>query len=156
MAKDEVFTAVRDSCTILGGFLTEVFQEVGRDRATEMYGRVFDGFGEMIANVVEEHRGDSEGAGKVAAYLEQLYEGFGIDAELEISPTTILTHSHACPFYDGYKAAGLGHETIESLCHSAIACEAAAFKRTVPDGNLSLTRFRATPDDFCTEAIELA
>ena len=80
MAKDEVFTAVRDSCTILGGFLTEVSQEVGMDRTTEMYGRVFDGFGDMIANVVEEHRGDSEGAGKVAAYLEQLYEGFGIDA----------------------------------------------------------------------------
>lgn len=156
MAKEEVFDAVRDSCTVLGGFFSEVAQDLGMERTTEMYGRVFDGFGEMIANVVEEHRGDADAAGKVAARLEQMYHGFGIEAEMEVSPTTILAHSHACPFYDGYRAAGLDHDIIESMCRSAMACEAAAFTRMVPDGTMSLPKFRATPDDFCTEKIELA
>ena len=100
MAHEEVFNAVRDSCTLIGGFVTEVAQEVGMERATEMYGRVFEGFGEMIANVVEEHRGDAEAAGKVAAELEQLNDSFGMEPGMEISPTTLLVHSRSCPFYD--------------------------------------------------------
>jgi hypothetical protein len=156
MASKEVFDAVRDASTVLGGFFSEVAQDLGMDRATEMYGRVFDGFGEMIGNVVAENRGEDDAASATAAYLEQMYEAFGLEAEIEIGPTTVLAHSHACPFYDGFLAAGLDHDTIESMCRSAMACEAAAFNRIVPDGTMSLPRFRATQDDFCTERIDLA
>jgi len=156
MAQREVYDAVKESFTILGGFFTEVSQDVGPERATEMYGRVFDGMGELVGNIAAKHRGDADISSKVAAELGQLYRAFGIDPEMEIGPTRILVHSHTCPFYAGYSAAGLDHATIESMCRSSVACEAAAFKRTVPDGNMSLRKFRATPDDFCTEAIELA
>lgn len=156
MAQQEVYDAVKESFTILGGFFTEVSQDVGPERATEMYGRVFDGMGELFGTMAAKHRGDADISGKVAAELEQLYPAFGIDPEMEISPTRILVHSHACPIYDGYRAAGLDHDTIEAMCRSSVACEAAAFRRIVPDGNMSLAKFRAAPDDFCTEAIELA
>lgn len=156
MAKEEVFNAVKESFTLFGGFFTEVSQDVGPERATEMYGRVFDGMGELFGTMVEEHRGDEEAAGKVAAALEQLNHAFGMYPEMEITPTRILVHSHACPIYDGYRAAGLDHDTIEAMCRSSVACEAAAFRRIVPDGNMSLAKFRAAPDDFCTEAIDLA
>ena len=156
MAQREVYDAVKESFTILGGFFTEVSQDVGPERATEMYGRVFDGMGELVGNIAAKHPGDAEISGKVAAELGQLYRAFGIDPEMEIGPTRILVHYRVCPFYDGYRAAGLDHDTIEAMCRSAVACEAAAFKRVVPDGSMSLAKFRATADDFCTEAIELA
>jgi hypothetical protein len=156
MAKEEVYKAVKESCTILGKFFTEVSQDVGLERAAAMYGRVFDGIGEMMGGVVEQNLGDAEAAGNAAAQLEQMYDAFGINPDMEIGPTRIQVHTRTCPFYDGYAAAGLHHDTIEAMCRSAVACEAAAFKRIVPDGNLSLHKFRATPDDFCTEAIDLA
>jgi hypothetical protein len=156
MAKPQVFNGVRDTCTILGTFFTEVSQEVGKERATELYGKYGDGFGEMIGNMIKEHQGEKKAAKKVAAQLGELFEGFGVGAKMEVSPTTILTHSHACPIYDGFQAAGLDHETIEAMCRSAAGCEAAALKRIVPDAELALTKFRATADDFCTEEIKLA
>ena len=156
MAQKEVYNAVKESFTLFGGFFTEVSQDVGMERAAEMYGRVFDGMGELVAKVVEEHRGDEDATGKVAAALEELYEAIGVSPEMEITPTRVLVHSHSCPFYDGYRAAGLDHDTVEAMCRSAVACEAAAFKRIVPDGTLSLSKFRDASDDFCTETIDLA
>jgi len=156
MANPKVFNGVRDSFTILCTFYTEVAQEVGRDRAVELYGKYGEGFGEMIGNIIKDHKEDKKAAKKVAARLEEMMEGFGISPKLEITPTKILSHIHACPIYDGFLAAGIDHETIESMCRSASGCEAAALERVVPDAGISLAKFRTVPDDFCTEEFKLA
>ena len=121
-----------------------------------MYGKYGHGIGEMIGNMIKDHRGDRKPAKRVGARLRELYEKFGIDAKMEIGQTTIRAHTRVCPIYDGLMAAGLDHETIEGMCRSALGCQAAALGRVVPDAGVSLTKFRARPDDFCTEEITLA
>lgn len=156
MAKPHVYNAVRDSFTILGTFFAQVATEVGKERAIEMYGKFGGAIGEMIGNMIKDHRGDRKPAKRVGARLRELYEKHGIDARLEIGQTVIKAHSNVCPIYDGLMAAGIDHETIEAMCRSALACQAASLGRVVPDAGVSLTKFRAKPDDFCTEETTLA
>lgn len=156
MANPQVFNAVRDSFTILGMFFNEVAREVGTERATEMYAKYAEGFGEAIGSLIREHQADEEAAQKVAAGLEVMFAGFGIEGEFDIAPTTIHFSTSACPIYDGLHAAGVDHHTIEAMCRAASECEATAARRLVPEAEISLTKFRDGADDVCTEVIKLA
>ena len=156
MANPQVFNAVRDSCTILGRFFTEVSQEVGEKRAAEMYGKYAEGFGEAIGNLIKENKGQEAATEKIAAGLDVMFAGFGIDGKFDITPATIECHTTACPIYDGFLAAGLEHQTIETMCRSAGKCEATALERIVPDAEISLVKFKEKADDFCTEVIKLS
>ena len=155
MANPHVYNAVRDSMAILGSFYAQVAEEVGRERATEMYGKYAEGFGERIAGIIHEHRDEPYAAQKVASGLREMMEGFGIDAKLDVGLTMIRVETPNCPIYDGLRAAGLDHEVVESMCTAASSCEAAALQRVFPEAEISLPHFRNGPDDTCIEEIRL-
>lgn len=156
MARDAAFNAAKEACTILGTFYSEVSRELGSERATELYGRYGDGFGEMLANLIREYRGDRKATKKIAARMREMYEGLGLSIDMEVSQNAILVRSHDCPVYAGLLAAGLEHGAIETMCRSAVASEQAAFERLLPEGKVELTRFRNAPDDYCVEEFKLA
>lgn len=59
-----------------------------------------------------------------------------------------------CPFYEGLRAAGLDHATVEAMCQRGVALGYAKLSQAFP-GFSGVLRFRAAPGQPCVEEFAL-
>jgi hypothetical protein len=156
MAREDAFNAAKATSTLLGGFFKDVANEIGLEKALSLYAKHGEVVGAMMARAVKERLGDKEFDMKtLASVASGLYQICGYTFELEETPTSIKVKCFQCPFYEGFKNAGLDDQTIEAACNQSVAVQLAELKKAFPQLSGRL-KFRSAPDQPCIDEFELA
>ena len=155
MAKEQVFNASMSSMSMYGGLFKATADDVGLDKALEYHAKQGEPFGMMIGETLKQQLGDKEPTTEVLnSILQPSMEGFGFDAEFKVSPMEISIKVSRCPFYDGFKMAGLDHETIGKMCSAMSSAEFAQLKKYYPNIEGSV-KYRDSSEGYCLEKFTL-
>jgi hypothetical protein len=151
MSREAVFAATKGAFSLFGSYLKDVAQEIGMERALALYANQGQTFGSMLTGMIQEKLGDKElDTATIAAVLSDAADGFGMTAKIEQSQTTVIMENLRCPIYEGFKEAGLDHETIASACNRMAAVEQAEVKKVYPQLS-GCVKFKSAPDQPCIE-----
>ena len=151
MPREAAFKSGRMAFAVYGGFFKDVAEEIGIERALALHVKQGDRFGAMLAGTMKERLSRKPlDTRTLASVLSEADAAFGLSFEIEQDPTSVTVRGHACPIYDGLKAAGVDHQTIELMCRGISAAEVAELKKSYPQLSASL-RFRSTPEGSCVE-----
>jgi hypothetical protein len=155
MAREDAFDAAKAAFGMYGGFLKDVAQEIGMEKALALYAKQGQPFGAMMAGMTKEQLGDKEFDVKTfASVLSGGYQMIGLAYEIEENPASLKITVSQCPIYEGLKSAGLEDKTIELLCSGMSAAEFAEEKKVFPQLSMCL-KFRSAPEQPCVEEYAL-
>jgi hypothetical protein len=155
MEREGAYNATKAMSSLYGGFFMEVAKEIGREKALALHGKQGEGFGNMLVGMLRQaaERGlDIKTLSSVVSGVPAL---FGMTPEVEERASSLEVRAHQCPMYDGWKEAGLDHETIGALCRATAAVEYAALARAFPQLSVRLD-FKSAPDKPCIEHYSLS
>jgi len=155
MAKEDVYNATMISMSMYGGLFKAIADDVGLDKALEYHAKQGIPFGTMIGETMKQQLGDKAPTTEaLKSVLQPLMGSFGFDAEYDVSPTEISNKIPRCPLYDGWKMAGLDHETIGKMCSAMSSAEFAQLKKYYPKIEGSV-KFRDSSEGYCLEKFTL-
>ena len=156
MQKEEAFGATKVMSMLYGGFFKDVAKEVGSEKAVALHAHQGEAFGHVLAGMLQAQAAEK---GLTITTLSSVLSAapavFGMTPEVEDTAPSVTLHSHQCPMYDGFRDAGLDHETIGSMCRAMAAAEYAALTKAVPQVSARV-EFRSAPDKACVEHYSLA
>jgi hypothetical protein len=75
----------------------------------------------------------------------------GYDAKISQTSNSVIATTHRCPEYEGYKEAGLDHETIKKLCLRSVGSIDASLQKLGANGGMSINKYRSDSDGYCIE-----
>ena len=155
MSREELFNVAKASFGICGGFFKDTAQEIGKEKALELYGKQGDAFGEMLTGMLKEQLGGKELDMKTfASVMTGALDGFGFSYQMDETPTHVKVTVHKCPLYEAYKAAGLDEGTVEAMCGKMSTAEYGQIEKAFPGIKADVT-FRPQPDAPCVEEFHL-
>jgi hypothetical protein len=136
-----------------GGFFNEVTNDIGLERTQEMMIKQFEQFIQDGATQIKTLRENNElDLNTLAAQTEALWLMGGFESKVEATPTSIITTTKKCPFYDGFIEAGVDHSTIEAYCRGKDNAGDAQYKQQLGShAGLKMLRYRTGSDDYCIE-----
>jgi hypothetical protein len=151
MAKEHAYQAAMSAMSLYGGLFKTIADDVGLDKALEYHGKQGEPFGIMIGETMKQQLGDKAPTTEaIKSVTQPSMESFGFETEFEMSPTELSVKVIRCPFYDGYKMAGLDHETIGKMCSALSSGEFAKLKEYYPNISGSV-KFRDSAEGYCLE-----
>ncbi len=155
MAREDVYNGVASSFSMYGGLLKDVAQEIGMENALALHTKQGVHFGAQVAGAIQARLGGGElNIEAVTEVMSGLIEGFGMNPEVEMTPTSV-TFTHAnCPIYDGLKMAGWEHDDIEAACNCMAGAEMEEITKAFPQLSGGLV-FRATAEEPCVEKFSI-
>ena len=155
MAREDAFDAAKAAFGMYGGFLKDVAQEIGMEKALAFHAKQGEALGAMTAGMTKEQLGDKQFDMKTfASVLSGGYQMLGIAYEIEENPASLKITAFQCPIYEGLGSAGLDDKTIELLCSGMSAAEFAEEKKVFPQLSMCL-KFRSAPEQPCVEEYAL-
>jgi len=141
--------------SMYGGLFKAIADDVGLDKAIEYHGKHGETFGMMIGETLKQQLGDKAPTTEaLKSVLQPMMEGFGFDAEFDVSPTEVSIKVPRCPIYEGFKMAGLDHETIGKTCSAWYSAEYAQLKKYYPKIEGSL-KYRDSSEGYCLDKFTL-
>jgi len=151
MAKEDSFNAAMSACSMYGGLFKDVAQELGMEKALVLHTKQGEIFGSHFASTLKEQIGNKElDVKNFGSFMRGALDGFGLTYESEETPTSILFKNYRCPFYEGFKMAGIDHDTISSMCNRMAPAEYAEINKLFPKFQAQ-AKFRTSPNSYCTE-----
>jgi hypothetical protein len=149
---EEVFNAVVSSMSMYGGLIKSIIEEQGMKKALELHGKQAEHFGEGMASMFKQGLGGKEPDIKVLkeSVLEPMMNSFGFTSEYEFGENSVDVKIPKCPMYTGYQLAGLSHETILKMCHTASRIEFGGLNKHYPTVFGSV-KPRDSPEGVCIE-----
>lgn len=155
MSNAEMFEGLKMGAVLYGGLYKDVVKEMGAAKALAMHGRQCEVMGAMMAEGMRAQLSGRDLTPHALADAVGLLESsMGLSPVIEETPTGAIARNTACPFYEGYKAAGLDLAAIKTMCEAAEAAEQPAVQKVLPQVSVRL-EFRKTPDEPCVEIYEL-
>lgn len=155
MSNAGMFEGLKMGAVFYGGLYKDVASEMGAAKALALHGKQCEVMGAMMA---EGMRAQLEGRTltphALAEAVTTLETSMGLSPLVEETPTGVIVRNTSCPFYEGYKAAGLDLAGIKTMCEAAEAAEQPAIQKVLPQVSVRL-EFRKTPEDACVETYEL-
>jgi len=155
MGKEDVFNAIMSSMSMYGGLFKSITDDVGLDKALEYHAKQGESFGMMIGETLKRQLGDKAPTTEaLKSVLQPEVEGWGFDAEFDVSPTAVSIKVQRCPIYEGFKMAGLDHETIGKMCSAWYSAEYTQLKKYYPkiEGRL---KYRDSSEGYCLDKFTL-
>ena len=154
---EEAYNATMNMTTMYGAFLNTVAHEIGWEQAIDLMSKTDEALGASMGKTTKEQMGIKDlDVGTASSIMKGMGATYGITAELEEGPNTVLVKNYKCPFYDGLKMSGFDHEAIEVFCRNGPATMVNAFVGQLdPTAKYQLRKFRSTQDDSCEEEIVL-
>jgi hypothetical protein len=146
MSSEEVFEASKNGFSTYGKFFKAVAKEIGMERALELHGSGYEDYGPVLDPWFRTLSLEELGA-NIGGMLTSLGYYFKIS---QTSDSVIVTN-HRCPEYEGYKEAGLDHETIKKLCLRSVESIDASLQKLGANGGISINKYRSDSDDYCIE-----
>jgi steroid delta-isomerase-like uncharacterized protein len=155
IARKTAFNATKAAYSLYGGFLKDVAQEMGMERALSLHARRYVANYAMFAGMITERTGSNElDLSTFSAALKELSNAiFGITFEVEENPNSVRFNYHQCPVYEGFRSAGLDHQTIDLICTRGESAGMAELERIFPQVSCSL-KFRSTSEQPCEFVFE--
>ena len=155
MAKEHAYQAAMSSMSMYGGLFKAIEDDVGLDKALEYHEKQGEPFGIMIGEMMKQQLGDKAPTIEaLKSIIQPSMESFGFDMEYEVSPTELSIKAVRCPFYDGFKMAGVDHEKIGKMCSAMSSGEFAQLKKYYPNIVLSVN-FKDSSEGYCLEKFTL-
>ena len=155
MPTQDTFNAAKTVAAMYAGFSKDATETLGFEKALELHRRQGHALGVMMVEAIRQALGgrpfDTETLASVTVSADAM---LGIMPAIETTPVSMKQTVHGCPFYEGFKAAGLDHATIEQVCAAFSGGEGQAFAATYPFLEHRV-EFRATPDGACTEEFRI-
>lgn len=149
MTVEDAYNAAKGVYRTYGEFYKAVAEQVGVERALDLCAKPSEASGRAFAETLKD--ADSK---EFAAEFKEYFAAMGYSTEIDECPGKVVLTAHRCPRYDGFRAAGLDHEQIESMCLRSFYAEDAAITNLLPNVRSSL-KFRSASDDSCVQEIVL-
>jgi hypothetical protein len=151
MAKEDAYHATMASMSMYGGLFKAIADDVGLDKALEHHAKQGIPFGTMIGETMKQQLGDkAPNPGALKSVLQPMMGSFGFDVEYTVDPSELSMKIPRCPIYDGFKMAGLDHETIGKTCSAMSSAEYAQIKKYYRNIEGSV-EFRDSSEGYCLE-----
>ena len=155
MVKEQVFNAIMSSMSMYGGLFKEIADDIGLEKALDYHAKQGESFGAMISGTLKRQLGDKAPTTEaLKTVLQPEVEGWGFDAEFDVSPTEVSIEVQRCPCYEGFKMAGLDHETIDKMCSAWYSALYAQLKKYYPKIEGSL-KYRDSSEGYCLDKFTL-
>ncbi len=155
MSTQDAFTAAKTVSAMYAGFSKDAAEAMGVDKALDLHRRQGHAMGVMMVEAMRQALGGTPfDTATMESVMVSADAMLGITPAIETTPVSMKQTVHGCPFYEGFKAAGLDHATIEKVCAAFSAGEAEAIAAAYPFLEHRL-EFRATPDGACTEEFRI-
>lgn len=155
MAKEDVFNAHVSSMSMYGGLFKEIVKEVGLEKALKMHAKQGEPFGTAMGEMLKQKLGKKKADTKTLnAIAQPMMEGFGMDPQIDVAPESLKVKTLRCPMYEGFKAAGIDHKTIEKMCNGMANAEGSVLTKIYPSIEYSW-KFKASPDGYCLEEFKI-
>jgi hypothetical protein len=151
MEREDAFNASVGSMNMYGALFKLVVKEVGIDRALKLNSAVAELYGDQMGKALKESLADKKFNIKdLNKVLIPMLKGWGISPEIKETSKSITLRMDKCPQYEGFKMAGLDHETIEKMCTTMSKAEYEAINKYIPELEIKI-KFRESPKDACVE-----
>ena len=132
MWSEEIFNVATAYCMAMGAFFHEVVKDLGTDQALAMLiepRRRF--FRERARRVQQFMKRQEFDLNAFAGEAEKMWQQRGFDSLIKPTSTSLISTTRNCPFYAGFLAAGVDHNTIEAFCRGKDEAGDAQYKQFV-------------------------
>ena len=146
MWSEDVFDASKDGFSTYGKFFKVVAKEIGMDRALELHGIGYEDYGPVFDEMFK-----TLSLEELSTNIGGMLTSMGMDSKISQTSDRVIATAHRCPEYDGFKEAGLDHETIKKLCLCSVGSINASLQKLGGNGGLSINKYRSDSDDYCIE-----
>jgi hypothetical protein len=156
MGTEDTLNGATAAMTLFNAYMGTVAEEIGMERAGNMFTKMCENMGTMQGKMMKEQAGAEEIDAKTAwSLVKNVPENLGITSEVvEESPQEVVVRLGKCPVYSGAEMVGFDAETIEAMCRTGSArLMDTVVKQLNPNLSHQLRKFRSSADDFCEEAI---
>ena len=151
MGKKDVHNGMASGISILGLYFKSAADNLGQEKALDLYEKVGESFGAGNAQSwKEKFQGRTPTTKELRDTLSSMYKGMGFEFSIRAGKQKVTNKISRCPFYDGLALAGLDHETIHSMCVRASRGEERALKAAFPELDV-FAEPRGYPDGVCIE-----
>jgi hypothetical protein len=150
MVNQDVFYASKSGYSSYAKFFKTVSDEVGFEKALELHGSVFTDYGEAFDQMFREQSLEEVGA-SIGAMLGSM----GYDSEITLTKDSVMAKTSTCPEYEGYKEAGLDHETCKKLCLKSINSIDETMKKLGSKGGVTIDKYRTGSKGYCIERFKV-
>ena len=150
MDLEALFNASKMTYTAYGVYFKGVIDELGEDKAFEIYMKT----GRDNSEWLREQLGEGKDIASLANSLHENNLKVGLDSDIVVeSPDSVVCYNKKCPRYYGFKAAGLTDSQIKRHCTSGIIRGLEAnLRRVDPDLRMRIRNWDA-PNNLCEEHI---
>jgi len=147
---EALFNATKTVWTAYGSYLKGAINELGEDKAFEIYVNTRGDISEWIRGL----SGEDENLEKLAKTLHDRNYEHGLDSDIVVeSSDSVVCMNKKCPRYHGFKAAGLSDSQIKRHCTSGILnAFDASLRRIDPSLRMQIRKGDA-PNNLCEEHI---
>jgi len=146
MITEEVYEAAKNGYSAYGKFFKAVTEEIGMKKALELHGCGYADYGPIFDEMFKTLSLDELGVS-----MGEMFTSLGLDTKISQTSNSVKATTQRCPEYDGYKEAGLDHETIKKLCHCTIESVDASLQKLGANGRVSIKKYRSDSADYCIE-----
>jgi hypothetical protein len=151
MAKEDAYHAWVDSMSMYGALFNSIAKEVGMEKALKMHAANGVPFGDQMGKTLEELlAGKKVGVRALNKVLKPMMSGMGFEPEVKKGPKSLTIRIAKCPMYEGFKMAGLDHNTIEKMCSAMSQAEYDAINKHFPKLH-GKVKFKESSKDVCVE-----
>jgi len=151
MARHVGYETTKTAYTLYGAFFQNVAREIGKERALALHCELGGAFGKLLAgSILEKSAGSAIDVKTLGAVQEETSLAFGCVPEVEAVGSISRLKVGECPVYDGLRASGLDHASVEAMCCGISMAEYAALHEACPTVEGSL-EFRTAPEGACVE-----
>ncbi len=155
MGRKDVYNGMASGISILGLYFKSATDNLGQEKALDLYEKVGENFGAGNAQTwKEKFNGKTPTAKELRDTLSTMYKGMGFEFSMRAGKYKVTNKISKCPFYDGLAMAGLDHETIHSMCLRASRGEEKALKAAFPEFDV-FAEPRKSPDGICLEGYKI-
>ena len=146
LSSEEVFDASKNGFSTYGKFFKAVAKEIGMERSLELHGSGYEDYGPVFDEMFK-----TLSLEELSANVGGMLTSLGYDVKISQTSNSVIATTHRCPEYEGFKEAGLDHETIKKLCLRSIGSIDASLQKLGANGGISINKYRSNNDDYCIE-----
>ncbi len=88
---------------------------------------------------------------ELGANIGGMLASLGYDSKISLTSNSVIATTHRCPDYEGFKDAGLDHETARKLCLRSVGTIDASLQKLGANGRVSINKYRSDSNDYCIE-----
>jgi len=155
LTKEEIYSAVVSTASMYAGLFKDVLALVGPEKAFALNWKQGEVSGNGLAGMLREKLGNKKlEAETIVAVRKLMFDGMGFEWGVDVSPKSVRFKITKCPFYDGFRAAGMDEQTLRKMCETMGGGEYSALKKHYPNIDVA-NEIRSSAKATCIEEFKI-